>query len=221
MTPISKQILATNHRCRPGGNYAKTSITMHSTANPKSTAQNERGWLDNPSNNRTASWHYCVDEKQIIQALPEVEEAWHCSKTDGNKHSISVEICESGDRRKTLENVAEFVAGKLKAYGWGTDRIKKHYDWSGKNCPRILIDKSCVVGGMDWNWFIGRVEHYLKGEVEMVEKRYNTLAEVPEWGKATIKKLIGRGGFADANKLDLTVDILRVYVTNDRVGMYK
>lgn len=221
MTPISKQFLRNGHRCRPGGNYANASITMHSTANPKSTAKGERAWLDNPDNDRDASWHYCCDEKQIIQALPENEEAWHCRKTEGNRHSISIEICESGDRKKTLENVAEFVAGKLKAFGWNVDQIKTHNDWNGKICPRILIDKMYVVGGMDYDWFIGRVSDYLKGVEEVVEVRYNTLSDVPEWGKATIKKLIDKGAFADSRKLDLTFDTLRVYVSHDRIGLYK
>lgn len=221
MKSIRKEILSAGHSKRPGGTYQKTSLTIHSTGNRESSARNERMWLDNPTNRRDASWHYVVDENTILQAIPEAEEAWHAGHSHGNKYSIGVEICESGDRRKTLENAAEFVAGKLKAYGWGTDKIKKHQDWSGKNCPRILIDKAFVVGGMDWNWLVGRAEHYLKGERKMVERRYNTLAEVPDWGKATIKKLIDKGGFADVNKLNLTEDVLRTYVTNDRVGVYK
>ena len=80
-------------------------------------------------------------------------------------------ICKSGDRRKTLENADEFVAGTLKAYGWGMDCIRTHHDWSGKNYPRILIDKSCVAGNMDWDWFIGRAEHYLKGEEEIAREK--------------------------------------------------
>jgi len=215
MTPIKKDFLCVGHRCRPQRTFDKTSITIHSTGNANSTAKGERAWLDNPTNKRYASWHYVIDATTIIQAILEPEEAWHSGNFNGNRYSIGVEICERGDRGKTLENAAEFVAGKLKAYGWGTDRIKKHYDWSGKNCPRILIDKSCVVGGMDWNWFIGRVEHYLKGEEEMVEKRYQTLAEVPQWAKETVKKLIQKGKFSDVNKLDLSYDMVRTLYLKD------
>jgi len=42
--------------------------------------------------------------------------------------SASLVICKSGDRRKTLENADEFVAGTLKAYGWGMDCIRTHHD---------------------------------------------------------------------------------------------
>lgn len=220
MTRISKQILKNNHSKRPGGNYTNNSITIHSTANPRSTAQNERDWLDNPSNKRNASWHYVIDETSIIQAIPEAEEAWHCGKRKGNRSSIGIEICESGNRRKTLENAAEFVAGKLKGFGWGVDKLKKHFDWTGKNCPRILIDTSCVKDGLDWDWFVERVKSYLEDEKEM-GKRYQNIDEVPSWGKATVQKLIAKGGFADKKKLNLTEDMLRQFVISDRVGAYK
>ena len=51
-------------KIRPGTKLIATSITIHSTGNPSSTAKNERGWLTNPSNDRIASWHICVDEKR-------------------------------------------------------------------------------------------------------------------------------------------------------------
>ncbi len=222
MTPISKQILSSGHRCRPARKYTKTSITIHSTGNPSSTAKNERAWLDNPSNTRYASWHYVIDENTIIQAIPEAEEAWHAGNQTGNCYSIGVEICESGDRRAALENAAEFIALKLKGFGWGVDRLKKHYDWTRKNCPRILIDSTFVKNGMNWNWFIGRVEQYLNGEdEEEMVKRYNNINEVPSWAKATVEKLINKGCFADKTKLDLTEDMIRTFIINDRAGAYK
>jgi len=84
--------------------------------------------------------------------------------------------------------------------------------WSKPDRPHFEISK---------NWVVPKKQEKKQEVEEMVEKRYNTLAEVPEWGKVTIKKLIDKGGFADPNKLDLTFDILRVYVNNDRIGLYK
>lgn len=164
---IKQDILKSGHRCRLGGNYDKLSITIHSTGNPSSTAQNERDWLDNPTNDRDASWHYVVDEKEVIQAIPDDEEAWHCGNAVGNRFSIGIEICESGDREKTLQNTAAFVAEKLKEYGWDSSYIKKHADWAKKNCPRILIDSAYIKDGMDWNWFVNLVEEKRKGTKEM------------------------------------------------------
>ena len=165
---LKEDILKKGHRRRPGGRYSKASITIHSTGNSSSVARGERAWLDSCENNRDASWHYVVGNGTVIQAIPEEEEAWHCGATEGNRHSISVEICESGDRRAVLETAAAFVADLLEKYGWGVEKLKRHYDWTGKDCPRILINKKFVTGGMNWSWFIKAVKDNMEGE--MVER---------------------------------------------------
>lgn len=51
---------------------------------------------------------------------------------------------------------------------------------------------------------------------------YKKLADVPEWGKATVKKLISKGlleGTGD-DTLNLEHNMLRVLVINDRAGLY-
>ena len=125
-------------KIRPGKKLNLQYITIHSTGNPTSTALNERGWLTNPTNTRIASWHIAVDEKMAVEAIPLDEIAYHAGNREGNNKSIGVEICESGDRVKTLKNAAELTAKLLHEKNWGIDRLKRHYDWSGKNCPRIL-----------------------------------------------------------------------------------
>mgnify|MGYP001014253354 CR=1 FL=1 len=92
---------------RPGKKIKVEYITIHSTANTKSTAQNERDWLVNPSNSRKASWHIAVDEKEAIEAIPLDEIAYHAGDKIGNNLSIGIEICESGNREKTLKNAAK------------------------------------------------------------------------------------------------------------------
>ena len=49
------------------------------------------------------------------------------------------------------------------------------------------------------------------------EVRYNTIEEIPEWGRATIQSLIDKGCFADPKNLDLSEDMLRVFVIHDRM----
>ena len=163
MYKITTELLRVGHRVRPGGHYTKTSITIHSTGNTTSTVENERAWLDNRENDRTASWHFVVGKNKVIQAIPEDEEAWHCGKAEGNKHSISIEIIESGDRTAVLNTAAEFVADMLKKYGLTVKDLKRHYDWTGKDCPRILINKGYIKNGLNWNWFVATVDAYMKG----------------------------------------------------------
>ena len=210
---MQKMILRKGHRLRPGGAYPKTTITIHSTANANSTALNERAWLDNPANNRYASWHYCVDENGVVQAIPDREEAWHCGDTGGNRHSLSIEICESGDRVKTLLNAAKLAAEKLTEHGLTIKELRRHADWVEKDCPRILIDPVYIYRNYGWNWFVKQVEEAVES---MAEKRYNTIEDVPEWGKATIQQLINKGAIADAHNLGLSEDMLRVLVILSR-----
>ena len=56
---------------------------------------------------------------------------------------------------------------------------------------------------------------------EVTEVRYQTVAEIPAWGKATVEKLIKMGVLlGNSNGLDLSEDMLRILVMNDRAGLY-
>ena len=132
------QHIPVNKDKRPGIKIVPEYITIHSTGNPKSTAENERNWLINPDNNRVASWHIVVDEKEIIEAIPLNELAYHSGSKEGNNKSIAIEICESGNRQKTLDNTAKLVTKILIEKNWGIDKLRRHFDWSGKNCPSIF-----------------------------------------------------------------------------------
>ncbi|WP_449600287.1 N-acetylmuramoyl-L-alanine amidase [Paenibacillus sp. Marseille-Q9583] len=135
---------------RPGYVMSATTITIHNTGNPVSSAANERAWLTNPTNARQASFHIVVDEKEAVECLPLNENAWHSGDgsgaKSGNRTSIGVEICESGNYAKTLDNAASLVASMLKERGWGVDRLRRHYDWSGKICPRLMYDSGKWTG---------------------------------------------------------------------------
>ena len=146
---------------RPGLAMSPQYITIHSTGNPSSTARNERAWLTNPRNKVTASWHIVVDEKEAIEAIPLNEVAWHAGdgSGQGNRASIGIEMCESGNRAKTLENAIKLVAKLLKERGWGVDRLRRHHDWSGKICPRILQPNNWA----GWEQFKRDVQKELSG----------------------------------------------------------
>ena len=116
-------------------------LTVHSTGNPDSTAQNERDNLNRLTNTTTTGFHIVVDDTQAIECIPLNKVAYHAgdgANGPGNSKSIGLEICESGNRTKTIENAVEAAAKILHERNWGIDRLKRHYDWSGKNCPRIL-----------------------------------------------------------------------------------
>ena len=108
---------------RPGLPMTQTTITIHNTGNASSTAANERGWLTNLTNRRTASFHIVIDQNEAIECIPLNESAWHAGdgsgSKSGNRTSIGIEICESGNYNKTLDNAVKLVASMLKERGWG------------------------------------------------------------------------------------------------------
>lgn len=86
--------------------------------------------------------------------MPLSENSWHAGDgsvpSSGNRTSISIEICESGNYEQTLEQAALLVARLLIERGWDIDRLRRHYDWSGKICPRLMYDKGKWTG---WQQF--------------------------------------------------------------------
>ena len=133
-------------------------ITIHSPGHI-STAQNEADNVCNNNPDLKVSFHYAVDDKDRIQVLPTNETAWHAGDNlgTGNMKSIGIEICEGGDRAKALMNAVELVKELMIAYNIDRNHVARHKDWSGKNCPRILIDPAHIKNGMNWSWFQSRL----------------------------------------------------------------
>ncbi|MEK3882445.1 N-acetylmuramoyl-L-alanine amidase [Paenibacillus sp. PL2-23] len=122
----------TSNNRRPGHKLVATTFTIHNTGNPTSSAANERSWLTNPSNKTTASYHIVVDEHESIQCLTLNESSWATGdgiNGSGNRTSIRIELCESGDYTNILNRAVSLVAEMLKERGWGVDRLHWHYDW--------------------------------------------------------------------------------------------
>ncbi|UGO51062.1 endolysin [Bacillus phage vB_BanS_Nate] len=119
-------------------------ITIHNTYNDAS-ANNEVQYMITNSN--ATSFHFAIDDFEVVQGIPTNRNAWHCGdgNGNGNRKSIGVEICYSmsgGDRYRKAEALAiKFVAQLLRERGWGIDRVKKHQDWSGKYCPHRILDE--------------------------------------------------------------------------------
>lgn len=140
--------------------YAMTPefVVVHNTAND-APAQNEVKYMI--SNNNQVSFHFAVDDNEVVQGLPTDRNAWACGdggSGTGNRKGIQVEICYSksgGVRFENAEkNAAKFIAQLLKERGWGVDKVKKHQDFSNKYCPHRTLDKG-------WASFVNMVKDYL------------------------------------------------------------
>jgi N-acetylmuramoyl-L-alanine amidase len=120
--------------------------------------------LTYPNNGRTVSWHIVVDEKEAIRGDTAQRGAWAAgdgANSPGNRTSIHIELCESGDYAKTLANAAELVASMLQERGWGVERLRRHWDWSGKVCPRLMFDDSRWIG---WSTFCNIVRDQMRAK---------------------------------------------------------
>ena len=133
-------------------------IVVHNTANDASAANEVKYMI---SNNNQVSFHFAVDDKEIVQGLPLDRNAWACgdgANGKGNRKGIQIEICYSkngGIRFENAEkNAAKFIAQLLKERGWGVDKVKKHQDFSNKYCPHRTLDKG-------WASFVNMVKDYL------------------------------------------------------------
>ena len=117
-------------------------------------------------------------------------------------------------------------------------------DPASTRSARTQGDYSLFKQQVKYYWVIERPEN-MKEEPDMTEKevrellekyfpqnepaKYDTIEEVPEWGQATVRKLMNKPRGDNPEKmilegegdgLGLTYDLLRVLVINDRVGLY-
>lgn len=163
--------------------YAMTPefIVVHNTAN-KSSARNEIAYMT--SNDEKTSFHYAIDDKEIVQGILENRNAWHASDGlygEGNRKGIAIEICYSYCQKKVNDKwvedketwgaqykskfvaaeklAAQFIASKLKEKGWGIDKVKKHQDFGDhKYCPHRTLD-------MGWERFLNMIKSYMNETV--------------------------------------------------------
>jgi hypothetical protein len=132
-------------------------VTIHNTAEPFS-AVDERMRVANRRETGT-SFHFAVDEREIVQLLPLEFHGWHAGDGDGdgNLRSVGIEICRSVFRgandwlyRRAEENAAALAAALLNVLKLTPAELRMHRDWSGKFCPhRILEEES-------WDSFAAR-----------------------------------------------------------------
>ena len=135
-----------------------TRVVIHNTAND-APAANEISYMR--YNDLEISFHYAVDDVNIVQGIPESRNAWASGDGHGkgNMEGIHIEICysKSGGEKfdKAEQNAAEFTASLLKKYGWGIDKVTKHRDYDGKYCPHRTLDRG-------WQRFLSMVKGYME-----------------------------------------------------------
>ncbi|PCK20250.1 N-acetylmuramoyl-L-alanine amidase [Bacillus pumilus] len=145
MVKIIKDFIPRSNRNRPGNFMKPLYITVHNTANTDQGANALRhvNYVKNP--NTATSWHFTVDDKVIYQHLPLNENGWHAGdgRGTGNMKSIGIEICENSDGNfeKAVENAQWLIRQLVQDQGIPLANVVPHKRWSGKNCPRKLLNR--------------------------------------------------------------------------------
>lgn len=139
---VNTKLIESGTEARSGRKRKIKYIVIHETDNTEkgADAKNHAEYLS--KNNKTStSWHYTVDDREIYHHIPDDEIAHHAATQKGNQYGIGIELCvnQDGNFEKTFENATKLVAYLLKEYHLNINDIKTHHDFSGKDCPHLLL----------------------------------------------------------------------------------
>ena len=214
--------------CNPGNYTARRSsairyLVVHYTGAP-GTARNNGAYFASRGD-IGASAHYFVDAQDIVQSVPDSGRAWHCGAAVykhpecRNDNSIGVELCcyqDAAGRWRfaldTVDNAVLLIRALMAQYNIDIDHVVRHYDVTGKICPEPYVRDASA-----WAEFKTRLTAPETTEEEYMV-RYNTVAEMPEYYRAEVQKLIDSGALrGDANgNLGVSEDMLRCMIISKR-----
>jgi hypothetical protein len=156
-----------------------------------------------------------------------------------NSHTIGIHL--SGDFEQAqptsqqIEKCALLIADICERYGLpiNVDTVVGHGELMATSCPgknlQALLDDGTLTGKAVWyyNQAHGIAEEETPAEQDGANQggrsmeRFNTIDSLPDWAKPTIQKMHDKGLInGNGNSLDLSLDMLRIFVVNDRAGLY-
>ena len=143
---IDVQLLDVNPYSRPGTETEEiTGIVVHYTANPGSTAQNNRDYFNGlkDSHETEASSNFIVGlDGEIIQCVPTWEMAY--ASNSRNIDTVSIECCHPDETGKftdeTYRALVQLTAWLCVKFNLTEDQVIRHYDVTGKNCPKYFVE---------------------------------------------------------------------------------
>lgn len=145
---IEDRLLSLNPYSRSGEKQNSIQkIVVHWVGNAGSSAIANRNYFENLKNTHKtyASSHYIIGlNGEIIRCIPEDEVAFHSGSHSMNRKSIGIEDCHPDWDGKfndnTYNSLVELCADICSRYGLGIDAIIRHYDVTGKNCPKYYVE---------------------------------------------------------------------------------
>lgn len=147
---IDVQLLDVNPYSRPGTETETiTGIVVHYTANPGSTAQQNRDYFNGlkDSHETEASSNFIVGlDGEIIQCVPTWEMAY--ASNSRNIDTVSIECCHPDESGKftdeTYRSLVQLTAWLCVKFDLTEDQVIRHYDVTGKNCPKYFVENEAA-----------------------------------------------------------------------------
>lgn len=163
-------LLNENYRRRNSNEHPEW-IVIHYPAMPGANAMRVRSYFYNEEH-RTSS-HFVVDDVDIQKCVEVKYAAYHVggknTSRNGcyNGNSIGIDLCDNKYEKRskrasdndwyilpgTIRNGAILVARLMRQYNIPIERVVRHYDVTGKICPRPMVgeDASYNYPGMTCN----------------------------------------------------------------------
>ena len=143
---IDVQLLDVNAYSRPGiETEGINGIVIHYTANPGSSAQENRDYFNDLQYTHTteASSNFIIGlEGEIIQCVPTWEVAY--ASNERNFDTVSIECChpdENGEfTDETYRSLVQLTAWLCMKFDLTEEDVIRHYDVTGTICPKYFVD---------------------------------------------------------------------------------
>lgn len=157
------RLLTENEYSRPGTKTGRiNNIVIHYTANPGSTAMQNRDYFEGLKDNHLtkASSHFVVGiDGEIVQCVPTWEVAYASNHRNGD--TVSIETChpkkDGKYTKETYHSLVELTAWLCKKFDLSEEDVIRHYDVTGKICPKYFVENEGA-----WKQFKEDVKKQLK-----------------------------------------------------------
>lgn len=123
-------------------------IVIHNTGNVGDTANNNGQFFKREEVGRSA--HFFIDrDGYIVQSVKMYRIAWSVGIPKpgviyNNKNTVSIELCDIVDKdisEKQMQSLIWLIK-KIRKKCKNANQIMRHYDISGKECPKRYIERS-------------------------------------------------------------------------------
>lgn len=143
---IDVELLTPNEYSRPQIPIESVQyIAIHYTANPGATAIANRNYFENLANTHETkvSSHFVIGlDGEVVQCIPTSEMSY--ATNSRNVDTLSIECCHQDETGKfndaTYDSVVKLTAWLCTRFGLTSDNVIRHYDVTGKDCPKYYVE---------------------------------------------------------------------------------